>query len=156
MKIFSRSVLALALASLWSSPSLAQEEKTFQLEEVVVTAQKKSQGLQDIPVAVSVINGSDISARGAVDVYDLASVAPSLVISRDKGSANIYIRGVGNAFVNMGVDGSVAVHQDNVYLSRPRGQVASFYDIERIEVLRGPQGTLYGSKCDRWISQCHY
>lgn len=144
--IFQSVLTPLVMASLLLSARVmdAQEQRGFSLEEIVVTAQKKAENIQEIPGSVSSLDGESLTAAGVVDVYDLQSVSPNLVIGRDKGSANIYIRGVGNSFVNQGVDGSVAVHQDGVYLSRPRGQVASFYDIERIEVLRGPQGSLYG------------
>lgn len=114
------------------------------IDDIIVTAQRVEQRLQDVPVAVTSISGSDLSAAGVDSLVDMTAQVPSLTVNRNLGIVNLYIRGIGNSFLNLGGDSSVALHQDGVYIGRPRAQVTAFIDVDRIEVLRGPQGTLYG------------
>jgi iron complex outermembrane receptor protein len=114
------------------------------LEEVIVTAQKREQTIQEIPSAITAYGAEDLANLGVDDIYDIRGIAPNVEVVRIIDITTAYIRGVGSKFLGSGADGSVAFHTDGVYVPRPRTQAASFYDIERIEILRGPQGTLYG------------
>ncbi len=126
----------------------AETSKKLQtiLEEVVVTAQKRSESLQDVPIAVSAFDAKALKEAGFVDVEDLATQVPNLQISALWATSNpkIFLRGVGNNNFNQTAQSKVAVYLDQVYLSAPSGQLFQMFDLERVEVLRGPQGTLYG------------
>ncbi len=114
-------------------------------DSVVVTAAKTGERpLQATPLAVSVRSGSELLRAGAQSVEELAGLAPSLTFSQNTGFAQLTIRGIGTNAVFAGSDPSSAVYLDGVYLARPAMVLADFLDLERVEVLRGPQGTLYG------------
>ena len=121
-------------------PAAAQE----QAGEIVVTAQKREQNSLDVPMSITAVSGKDLRAQGVKNILDLSNVVPFVNISRNLGTPNIYIRGIGSSFLNVGGDPSIAFHTDGAYVSRARALISGLYDIERVEVLRGPQGTLYG------------
>jgi iron complex outermembrane receptor protein len=114
--------------------------------EIIVTATKREQTLQDVPVAVSVTTAETIERAQIRDIKDLSTVVPSLRVVEHQNSAqtDFLIRGFGNGANNVGVEPSVGVFIDNVYRSRSAAQIADFPDVQRIEVLRGPQSTLFG------------
>ncbi|MBB3048224.1 outer membrane receptor protein involved in Fe transport [Litorivivens lipolytica] len=113
------------------------------LEEVLVTARKRSESMQDIPIAVSAISGEDLRERGIANTAELTKSVPSLEIR--KGQANqIYIRGIGERTGFARVDPTVGVYLDDLFLPRSDGQLLDTVDIASIQVLRGPQGTLFG------------
>lgn len=113
--------------------------------EIVVTAQKKSERLQDVPIAVSAFSQDGLTSAGVREVQDLRTQVPNLQFSRTvTNTANISIRGIGSTLVNVSADGGVGVHENNAPLAATRITDADIYDVERVEVLRGPQGTLYG------------
>ena len=122
------------------SPALAQPAAANQVEELIVTAQKRSESLQDVPAAISAVSGADLEERGVVSPSDLQFIVPSMQAGRLLGQTSITIRGVG---LNQGSPG-VAIHVDGVYQPRPSMGDLTQVDIARVEVLRGPQGTLYG------------
>ncbi|MEQ9661901.1 MAG: TonB-dependent receptor [Parasphingopyxis sp.] len=111
---------------------------------IIVTAQKREESLQDIPLAVTAIGGDSLEQRGVSDIAGLAADVPGLDVSEQIGQARITLRGIGVDNISTGAESSVAFNQDGVYFSRSSAALASFYDINRVEVLRGPQGTLYG------------
>ena len=114
-------------------------------DSVVVTAARTGEReLQSTPLAVSVLAGSELSRAGAQTIEDLAGLAPSLTFSQNTGFAQLTIRGIGTNAVFAGSDPSSAVYVDGVYLARPAMVLGDFVDLDRVEVLRGPQGTLYG------------
>lgn len=115
-----------------------------ELAEVVVTAQRRAENLQSVPLSISAISADSLSEHGIEDIYGLKSLTPNLDITHNNGEVKVFIRGIGKTLDNAGAEGSVAVHQDGIVLSTPAIQNTAFYDIERVEVLRGPQGTLYG------------
>lgn len=123
-------------------PSYSQDRGV--LEEVIVTAQRRAENLQDVPLAITALSSDMLSKKGARDIYGLTSLVPNLDIAQNNGRVKIFIRGIGLSLDNSGAEGGVAVHQDGVVISYPTIQGTSFHDIERIEVLRGPQGTLFG------------
>ena len=114
-----------------------------QLEEVIVTAQKRAENLQDVPISVSTVSGEKIADNTIVNFAALADFVPSLHIADAPVNTNIYMRGIGSGN-NRGFEQSVGMYLDGVYLGRGRQYRSALMDVERIEVLRGPQGTLFG------------
>lgn len=130
-------VLALATTS-----ALAAD---FRIEEITVTATKMGEtNLQDTPLAITAFSTEYLEKSGIKDVRDLAFATPNLVIAQNGNSAQVYIRGIGSNNSFAGGETSSTVHLDGVYVARPGAIFFNFLDVERIEVLRGPQGTLYG------------
>ena len=114
------------------------------LEEIVVTAQKREQSLQEVPISVSVIGGEKLDAFGIDTFEELDDHVPNLMIGDSPGNNQIFLRGIGSQGGNQAVEQSVALFVNGVYGGRARQFQAPFLDIERIEVLRGPQGALVG------------
>lgn len=115
------------------------------LEEITVTAQRRSENLQKTPLTISALTGATLAARGVNTVSALANETPSLQIADSGGgTTQIFMRGVGSSNVTEVGDSAIAVQMDGIYIARPNSFGASLYDLDRIEVLRGPQGTLYG------------
>ncbi|QFU77465.1 TonB-dependent receptor [Halioglobus maricola] len=140
---------AIAMATAVGSPAVvAQSEgESFSLEEVVVTARRRSESLQDVPIAVTAISGDALTLKGASDITELAQAVPSVTLEPSRATnttLTAFIRGVGQQDPLAGFEQGVGLYMDDVYMSRPQGNVVDIYDVERIEVLRGPQGTLYG------------
>jgi outer membrane receptor protein involved in Fe transport len=150
MKSFSIVGLAVA-ATLLTGNAVAQE--SGQLEEVVVTATKREQTLQDVPVAVTVTTADTIEKAAIRDIADLSSVVPSLRIGQLQTSTNtnFIIRGFGNGANNPGIEPSVGVFVDGVYRSRSAGSIGDLVDVQRVEVLRGPQSTLFGQNASAGV-----
>ena len=141
---------AASLAGVGASQSaLAQERADNSVfEEVLVTAQKRSQSIYEVPVAISAFTGDAMQAQGIVDLTDIGKFVPNLNVTGfsagHTSSTNAFIRGIGLQDHLITTDPGVGVYIDGVYLGRQVGQNWSLSNIERIEVLRGPQGTLYG------------
>src|SRR6266849_3943976 len=115
------------------------------LEEIVVTATKTGTTVvQKTPLAITVLSGDQLEASGVLNVRDLAQYVPNLSVPMITIVPVIYIRGIGSSNVNNGSDPDVTTQLDGVYIARPFAQLMDFIDVDRIEVLRGPQGTLYG------------
>jgi len=117
------------------------------IDEIVVTARKKEESLQDVPIAVTAITGDAVEAFGIEAVDDVSSLAPNLYITQTPGSAaniGVSIRGVGGAEPLLTRDTGVGIYVDDAYIARTAGAAFELVDVERVEVLRGPQGTLYG------------
>ena len=115
------------------------------LEEIIVTAQKREQNLQDVPVAVSVVTAADIESRSIVQFSEILHGLPNTaIVQNSSAKPRINVRGVTSATLNAGVESGVGVQIDDVFLGRPSSFSSNLIDIERIEVLRGPQGTLFG------------
>ena len=139
------SLIALSLAA----PASAQSE----LEEITVTATKREQTLQEVPVAVSVVTADTLERAQVVDIFDLQTIVPSLRITQLQSSANtnFVIRGFGNGANNPGIEPSVGVFIDGVYRSRSAAAIADLPNLERVEVLRGPQSTLFGKNASAGV-----
>ncbi|NIB41516.1 TonB-dependent receptor [Pseudomaricurvus alkylphenolicus] len=137
--------LALAIGLISASLN-AHSLEDFALEEVVVTAQKRSESMQEVPVAVSAIGSEDIEALGWDNPTDVASQVPNMQVSAPLGDAQpiFAIRGISMADYNPSQASPIGVYADEAYLGSTYTHGLSMFDIERIEVLRGPQGTLYG------------
>lgn len=116
-----------------------------QLEEVLVTAEKRSQNIQDVPLSVAAIGGNDIRVGKVTGLNDIAMKVPGVAFNQfNVGEPRIYIRGIGNSSDSAASDQAVGVFLDEVYIGRTGGVGFDLFDLERIEILRGPQGTLYG------------
>jgi iron complex outermembrane receptor protein len=125
-------------------PAEAADSQQGALADIVVTAQRRAESVQKIPIAISAISGAALAERGATDLTSIGSSIPSLNMSEQIGQARITLRGIGVDNISTGAESSVAFNQDGVFFSRSAAALASFYDVQRVEVLRGPQGTLYG------------
>lgn len=116
-------------------------------EEIVVTARKREENVQEIPVAVSVVTADELEESAAADLSELQTQVPNLSVYQGRNQSTTltaFMRGIGQADPLWGVDPGVGLYMDDVYIARPQGALLDVYDVERIEVLRGPQGTLYG------------
>ncbi|MBF7015313.1 TonB-dependent receptor (plasmid) [Novosphingobium resinovorum] len=115
------------------------------LEEIVVTAQRKVESAQRAGLAIDVVGGDELSRAGITSSSDIGKLVPALTVQQNGGAnAVFFLRGVGNFTVNGYSDPAIAFNYDGVYLGRPTSTSGMFYDLDRIEVLKGPQGTLYG------------
>lgn len=136
---------ATAAVSLHAPVAMAQEAAGVKLDEVVVTAQRRSENLQKTPLTVSAVTGDKLESQGIKTVVDLSAQVPALQISSSgSGAAVVFLRGIGSTNTTEVGDPAVAYHIDGIYIARSTSVGALFYDIDRVEVLRGPQGTLYG------------
>jgi iron complex outermembrane recepter protein len=144
-KSMKKSTLALAvsLAIPTLSMSIAHAEEGFLLEEVIVTAQKREQSLQEVPVSVSVVTGDVISKTGMANLDELSTYVPNLSIAEGSQTTAITMRGLGSG-INQGFEQSVGMFIDGIYAGRDRQFRSPFLDVAAVEVLRGPQGTLFG------------
>ena len=127
----------------------AQGRSSALLEEIVVTARKREENLQDAPIAVSAFSGDALDFRGITEIGKLDQFVPNLVLNESTTYSNVtnaavYIRGIGQNDFTPVIDPGVGIYVDGVYLGRSVGAVLDIVDLERVEVLRGPQGTLFG------------
>ncbi len=128
----------------------AGEDTSLQIEEVIVTARKRSESLQVVPIAVSAHTGASLSKQGMTNIAEIGDLIPNMEfdsISPINGSSNtpnINLRGIGTTDFLLTIDPSVGVYLDGVYVARSVGGLFDLLDVERVEVLRGPQGTLFG------------
>jgi|TARA_B110000908_G_scaffold86632_1_gene103489 iron complex outermembrane receptor protein len=130
------------LAAMFAASGVVQAEKV--IEEVVVTATKKSVQLRDLAGAANVISGDAVQAGAVENVRDLIASVPSLSIGDQFGFARVFMRGIGMTSIDIGGEGAVSFLQDGAIVPRPAAQLMGMFDLDQIEVLRGPQGTLYG------------
>jgi iron complex outermembrane receptor protein len=122
----------------------AQTNEPAALEEVVVTAQKRSENVQNIPVAVTAVSAESLTKQGSANLQALQGSAPNVEINSSNAATGVAIRGIFSTNDGPQGDPAVAFHVDGVYLGRPQSTGGLIYDIAQVEVLRGPQGTLYG------------
>lgn len=141
--VFDQTLLAGATVLALATSSAGAAE--FALEEVKVTATKMgATNLQDTPLAITAFTADQMAKSGVKEVRDLMAMTPNLNVAQNSQYAQIYIRGVGSNNIFVGSDPSSTMHIDGVYMSRPASYFFNFLDVERVEVLRGPQGTIYG------------
>ena len=145
---------AAAAATLCAVPAvLAQEAPSAGaaasagIEEITVTARRREEALQDVPIAITAFSADALALRGSSDIGELAQSVPSVTLEPSRATNSTltaFIRGVGQQDPLAGFEQGVALYVDDVYIARPQGALLDIYDVDRIEVLRGPQGTLYG------------
>ena len=135
-----KSTLAVAFAL--HLPEALAQDAPLRLEEVVVTAQKRVESLQDVPIAVSVVSGEKLFSADLKDLQQLSQYVPNFYQATPTSNV-VYIRGIGSA-PNAGFEQSVGTFLDGVYLGRARQTLAPMFDLARVEVLKGPQSILFG------------
>ena len=146
---------ALLAGAAWSAMSTlavaqdapTQTDQAAAVEDVIVTARRRGEALKDVPIAVSALSAERLEETGATDITALQQQTPNATVQVARGSNSTlisFIRGVGQQDPLWGFEPGVGLYVDDVYVARPQGAVLDIYDIERIEVLRGPQGSLYG------------
>jgi len=129
------------------APAPKEASTPTQLDRVVVTARRRPEPLQAVPGAVTAVSGDELESRGADDIRAVAGIAPNVIAQQGRsfnGTLIAYIRGIGQFDSIWGVEPGVGIYIDDVYMARPQGALLDVLDVERVEVLRGPQGTLYG------------
>ncbi|MBO9580447.1 MAG: TonB-dependent receptor [Sphingobium sp.] len=149
-----RLLASAAIAAIATYPAFAQEgaaapasnatEADGGIQDIIITAQRRSENLQRAAIPVSAVAGDALTKQSITQATDLGKLVPSLQVTQGASNVQIYLRGVGTFGANAFAEQGVAFNLDGVYLSRPAAPAALFYDLERMEVLKGPQGTLYG------------
>ena len=145
--LFGTAGFALAIG-MSATPALAQDEAGAENGDIIiVTATRRAQDVQDIPIAVTAVTPVQLQNQGVVEVRDIAQVAPSFSAQTAQNATTtptLRIRGIGTAGNGLGFESAVGIFVDGAYQSRPGVALSEFVDIERVEILRGPQGTLFG------------
>jgi iron complex outermembrane recepter protein len=143
-RVFKPTVLAGAIASLSMTGATGVSAEEFLLEEIIVTAQKRSEGLQDVPISITAMSGEKINDAGITSLQELTQYTPNVTVNAGAGTPNLFIRGIGSG-TNQGFEQSVGMYIDGVYAGRgPLAAVPTTMDLQRVEILKGPQGILFG------------
>ncbi len=140
-------LLAAAPALAQDAPAAGKAAAATNLDSITVTARKREETLQEVPVAVTAFTAEALDRMNVQDIGDLDGQVPNLTIYAARGASSTvtaYLRGIGQSDPTWGADPGVGIYLDDVYIARPQGALLDVFDVSRIEVLRGPQGTLYG------------
>ena len=119
-------------------------ESADSLMEITVTAQRRSERLQDVPLTVNVVSGDALATQGVNNVADLALVVPGLKVGNSVGFATTHLRGIGSTALGPGIENPIAIYVDGVYYASAESSLFDFLNVDSVEVLKGPQGTLFG------------
>ena len=143
-----------ATAAFFAAPASAQESDEAVAAPavaddnvIVVTARRREESIQDVPLSITALSGEQLTKTGTLEITEIAQEVPNLTLEVSRGTnttLTAFIRGVGQQDPVAGFEAGVGLYVDDIYLNRPQGAVLDVYDVERVEVLRGPQGTLYG------------
>ena len=156
-KISSKNLLVAGVTLVASSALSAQEaaieekkEDGFEINEIIITARRQEENLQKTPIAITAFSGDDMAERGYQDISQVTNITPNVVfdgaspVSGNSAAPSVFIRGVGQLDFTINADPGVGIYVDGVYVARSVGGIIDLLDLERVEVLRGPQGTLFG------------
>src|SRR3989338_3660669 len=152
LNLIHSTILTVGFAASLLPPSMvfAQSQQANTIEEIIVTAQKREENLQETPVSVTPFTSGNLEDRGFTDLMMIADATPNMqflaggAATGGNNEALVYLRGIGQSNHSIIFDSGVGIYLDGVYLARSQGGVLDLFDIERIEVLRGPQGTIFG------------
>ncbi|CAH0991439.1 Vitamin B12 transporter BtuB [Sinobacterium norvegicum] len=146
-RIFAIAALPAAIASVLPGQVHAQSPENLVIEEIVVTARKRVENIQEVPVAVTAFSAEKLNEGGITNIANFGDRVPNVELESGNGStgdANVYIRGVGQRETKSNLDSGVGIYIDGVYIPRASGALLDLNDVESVQVLRGPQGTLFG------------
>ncbi|MCG8442765.1 MAG: TonB-dependent receptor plug domain-containing protein, partial [Caulobacterales bacterium] len=141
---------ALTAGGAWAQDDALDEGDERGLERIIVTSQKRAEDVQDVPISILAVSAAQLEERGTQDISEITSFAPNIqfkttgAVSGSSAAAAITIRGVGQTDWSLSTEPGVGIYVDGVYVARSVGGVIDALDLERIELLRGPQGTLFG------------
>ena len=141
-----RNLLILSFLS-FPSFSIAADEESSVFDEVVVTARQREETAQSVPIPITALGGDQIEARNITEIADITKLTPNMNFEAqgiNSTVTNVFLRGIGQTNWSETQDPKIGIYIDGVYLSRPQGGMVDLIDVERVEVLRGPQGTLFG------------
>ncbi len=142
--VFRRALLASVCFAV-ATPAWAQDaEENVDENVIVVTAQNRAQDVTDVPITIDVVSGEELKKVGFSSLNDIDKIAPVVQLNQDQGTVKVTVRGIGTTSGDEAQDTSVVINIDGEYLNRPNVMGMALFDMERVEVLRGPQGTLYG------------
>jgi outer membrane receptor protein involved in Fe transport len=139
-----RHPIALAAALALAPALAAAQAETAQIERVVITAERRVTVLDTTPAAITALSGARLAERGDTGLADLAMLSPNTSFTNGQGASQIFVRGIGNVFILAGGDPGVALYSDGAYVSDQTSSNTALFDTQRVEILRGPQGALYG------------
>ena len=144
MKILKQNLAFIAILTLYNTSTFAQSDGFF--EDVIVTAEKRNESLQDVSQAVTALTSSEMEVKKIDSIVDLSSIVPGVTVAKNEGYKTVIsIRGIGNETNQNAIAApSVAYHIDGIFVASPFSLQTDFIGVDRIEVLRGPQGTLFG------------
>ena len=137
-------IAALVASGLLAGTAALAQDGGTTVERVTISAEKRLTLLDDTPASVTALNGRALAEKGDTGLADLAALSPNTTFTTGQGAAQIFIRGIGNVFILAGGDPGVALYHDGAYVSDQTSANLGLFDIQRVEVLRGPQGALYG------------
>ncbi|MEL7185857.1 MAG: TonB-dependent receptor [Pseudomonadota bacterium] len=149
------SVLSVLITAGGAGNALAQSSQSAALEEIIVTAQKREQSLQELPLSVTALSADDLRRAGAANLTDIRALVPGLAIDNTE-SPQVALRGITSNNLLPTGDPAVATHYNGVYIGRPSALRSAFFDLARVEVLKGPQGILYGRNATGGSINVHY
>lgn len=144
--LFGGTAIALALTAAQASPAFAEDNGVAEVETLIVTANKRAEDIQDVAMSVSAVSGDYLEKTGVATATEFARMTPSVSITQSNNNRNstVYVRGIGTSGTNPGIEASVGIFVDGVYIVAAGPIQSNLQDISTLEILRGPQGTLYG------------
>ena len=125
----------------------SSDESADSMEEVITTARRTEESVNDVPIAISAFSGSDLDEKGITNMEDIRSLVPNMMIQKSANNqsvANVSVRGMGSSRGSVQFDNKIAIYVDDAFMIRPQGSLFDLFDVNNLQVLKGPQGTLFG------------